>query len=148
MSFDGWLNADWISPHKTTAKEISDFLAMADRDIEQAGIEGLGLDWKFNIAYNAALTCAAAALAAAGYRVSHESHHYRLIQSLTLTLGRDYAQTVTQLDGARKKRNLSVYERAGIVSEKEANALLETVRQLRRDVEDWLQANHPNLLSP
>jgi len=38
-----------------------------------------------NIAYNAALQAAAAALAAAGYRASREQHHYRVIQSLRQT---------------------------------------------------------------
>jgi hypothetical protein len=42
-------------------------------------------DWKLNIAYNAALQAATAALAAAGYRAAREQHHYRTIQSLALT---------------------------------------------------------------
>ena len=46
-------------------------------------------DWRFAIAYNAALQAATAALAAAGYRASRENHHYRVIQSLELTLGKD-----------------------------------------------------------
>lgn len=69
MSFDGWQKADWVSPHTPTPKEIANYLRMADRDIEQAGMEGLGGDWKFNIAYNAALACAAAA----GDHVTHET---------------------------------------------------------------------------
>lgn len=146
MSFNGWLKAKWLSPHNATSKEVSDFLRMADRDLKEASLPGLGDDWRFNIAYNAGLACAAAALAAAGYRVAHEGHHYRLIQSLALTLGAKYAPVVAELDAARKKRNLNVYERVGSVSEKEAKALLETMRQLRKDVEDWLRANHPELL--
>lgn len=55
---------------------------------------------------------------------------------------------VTQLETARKKRNLSVYEQAGTISAKEADALLRTVIQLRRDVEGWLCANHADLLRP
>jgi UDP-N-acetylenolpyruvoylglucosamine reductase len=43
-------------------------------------------DWRFAIAYNAALQAATAALAAAGYRASRESHHHRVIQSLEFTL--------------------------------------------------------------
>lgn len=44
-------------------------------------------DWKLNIAYNAALQAATAALAASGYRAAREQHHYRTIQSLAHTLG-------------------------------------------------------------
>src|SRR5207249_9102256 len=49
-------------------------------------------DWRFAIAYNAALQAATAALAAAGYRASRENHHYRVIQSLELTLGKDRSE--------------------------------------------------------
>ena len=65
------------------------------------------------IAYNAALQCAIAALAACGYRASREAHHYRVIQSLPHTIGAD-AKLVAQLDAFRKKRNVGDYERAGL----------------------------------
>ncbi len=42
-----------------------------------------------SIAYNAALQTATAALAAAGYRATRDSHHYRVIQSLAFTIGAD-----------------------------------------------------------
>jgi hypothetical protein len=47
----------------------------------------LSPDWRLNIAYNAALQAATAALAAAGYRASREAHHCRAIQSLAFTIG-------------------------------------------------------------
>jgi hypothetical protein len=50
-----------------------------------------------NIAYNAALQAATAALAAAGYRASRDAHHYRVIQSLKETIGAD-ASVVTTFD--------------------------------------------------
>ena len=65
-------------------------------------------DWRFAIAYNAALQAATAALAAAGYRASRENHHYRVIQSLELTLGKD-AKFIRAFDAFRKKRNVSSY---------------------------------------
>jgi len=50
---------------------------------------GLSADWKLNIAHNAALQAATAALAAAGYRAGRDAHHYRVIQSLQLTVAPD-----------------------------------------------------------
>jgi len=76
----------------------------------------LSPDWALNIAYNAALQSATAALAAAGYRASRDQHRYRLIQSLQLTLGADL-RLADRFDGFRKKRNLAGYERAGSVFE-------------------------------
>jgi hypothetical protein len=51
----------------------------------------LDTDWKLNIAHNAALQLSAAALAACGFRAARQAHHYRVIQSLTLTIGADAA---------------------------------------------------------
>ena len=84
----------------------------------------LRADWRLAIAYNAAMQLAVAALAAAGYRASRESHHFRVIQSLAHTIGAA-SDTVAKLDQFRKKRNIGGYERA---------------------VETWLQQHRPELL--
>lgn len=117
---------------------------MADRDLRDCQVQGLSPDWHLNIAYNAALQSATAALAACGYRVSREAHHYRVIQSLHLTIGAD-KELVHQLDQFRKKRNISDYERAGLVSEQEGEEMEALARRLRKKVEEWLRANHPEL---
>ncbi|HEY2250183.1 MAG TPA: hypothetical protein VGH74_03940, partial [Planctomycetaceae bacterium] len=81
---------------------------MADRDLHDCTAKGLSDDWRLAIAYNAALQCATAALAASGYRASREAHHFRIVQSLSLTLGIEN-ELVSQLDAFRKKRNISDY---------------------------------------
>jgi len=45
---------------------------------------------------------AAAALAVAGYRASHDSHHYRVIQSFSLTLANN-PESIRTFDAIRKK---------------------------------------------
>jgi hypothetical protein len=57
----------------------------------------------------AAFQAATAALAAAGYRASRDNHHYRVIQSLELTLGKD-AKFIRAFDAFRRKRNVSNYD--------------------------------------
>jgi hypothetical protein len=84
-------------------------------------------------------------LAACGYRASREAHHYRVIQSLRFTIGAD-ARLVAQLDAFRKKRNISDYERSGLISEKEVGEMATLARQLRKEVENWLRKNRPHLL--
>ena len=113
-------------------------------DCRAARTAGLSADWQLNIAYNAALQLATAALAASGYRASRESHHYRVIQSLTHTLGAD-VKLVAQLDGFRKKRNISDYLRAGTVSEQEVTEMLALAEKLSATVKTWLRARHPKL---
>lgn len=99
-------------------------------------------DWRFNIAYNAALQLAAAALAAAGYQAERSSHHYRVIQSLELTIEAD-ASTIRKLEVFRKKRNITDYERADTVSDLEAEEMRKLAVSLRRAVEVWIKKNCP-----
>jgi len=107
--------------------------------------EGLSPDWRFSIAYNAVLQSATAALAAAGYRAGRDSHHYRILQSLGLTVGLS-ATTVRQLDAFRKKRNMTEYERAGGVSDVEVAEIVEAAQTVRQRVEEWIRQEHPELM--
>ena len=68
MSLLQWEMNGWLRPHKTDRKEIANLLAIADRDILDAAAKGLSDDWKFGIAYNAALKLCTLMLYAAGYR--------------------------------------------------------------------------------
>jgi len=105
----------------------------------------LSADWRLSIAHNSALMSATVALAASGYRASHEAYHFRVLQSLRYTLLLDTI-TVARLDAFRKKRNITGYERAGAVSDQEADEMIELAEDLRQQVEAWLQANHPGLV--
>ena len=103
MSLESWRASGWLSAHQPTHEEIARLLAIADRDLEDCRREELSADWKFAIAYNAVLQAATAALAAAGYRAARDSHHYRVLQSLSLTVSLPCEQ-VSRLDAFRKKR--------------------------------------------
>lgn len=89
LSLNEWLKNGWLIEHKTSQEEIADLFRIVDRDLKDCEAASLSPDWRLNIAYNAALQSAKAALAVAGYRTSRESHHYRLIQSLAYTIQAD-----------------------------------------------------------
>jgi len=76
-----------------------------------------------------------------------DNHHFRVIQSLEFTTGpgRKFIDT---LDGFRKKRNVSSYDVAGAVSDKEADEMLKLATSLRADVEKWMRATRPELFKP
>lgn len=131
--------------HQTSGREIADLLGVVDRDTAQCQIAGLSPDWQLNIAYNAALQVAMAALAASGYRAPREAQHYRVIESLAHTMN-VRPQRIAQLQSYRKKRNISDYERAGGVSQQEANEVVSLANELRNDLMTWLTANHPDLM--
>lgn len=140
-----WLKNGWLTEHQTSRQEITDLLGVIDRDAAACQTPGLNPDWQLNIAYNAALQVATAALTAAGYRASREAQHYRVIQSLAYTMGAD-SQRIAQLQSYRKKRNISDYERAGGVSQQEAKEMVALANELRNDLMSWLATNHPELL--
>lgn len=146
MSLEDWQINKLTERHKPTAQEIISLLQKADSDLEISRTNDLGPDWQLTIAYNAALLCAIAALVAAGYRARTEGHHYITIQSLAYTIQAEPA-LIKQLDKFRKKRNVSNYERMGMVTEKEVEAVMALAKKLRNIVEEWLRVNHPDLMT-
>lgn len=145
MSLREWLKSGWVVKHQTSRQEIADLLAVVDRDLADSQVSGLSPDWRLNIAYNASLQAATAALAAAGYRATREAHHFRVIHSLAHTIEAD-SHLIAKLDAFRKKRNISGYQRAGRVSDQEAKEVCTLTSELRDRVVAWLRANHPEFL--
>lgn len=141
-SLKDWLKFGWLKEHKSSPGEVADLLSVADRDLAACGTPGLHNDWRFNIAYNAALQLASAALAISGYQAERAGHHYRVIDSLSHTLGTDSA-TVKKFDTFRKKRNISDYERADTISDAEADDMIALAERLRRDLTSWIRKDHP-----
>jgi len=145
MSLQDWLDNGWLTKHTTSPEEIANLLAVSDRDLTDCRTRGLSSDWRMNIAYNAALQAATAALAAADYRPTRDSHHYRVIQSLAHTIDAD-TSLVSKFDQFRKKRNIGGYERAGLVSDREADEMIALAQQLRSRVERWIHKHYPDLI--
>lgn len=145
MSLNDWSKNGWLREHETNAREIGDLLAVVDRDLANCVSPDLDPDWQLAIAYNAILQVAMTALAASGFRPGREAHHFRAIQSLAFTLG--YPQDkVTAIDAFRKKRNMADYERAGMVSDREAQEIIALAKKTRDDLRRWLAEKYPQLL--
>jgi hypothetical protein len=145
VSLSDWSQNGWLLPHRTSSQEIADLFAVVERDLADSAAENLSADWTLSIAYNAALQAAAAALAAEGYRAARDQHHYRVIQSLRFTIGAP-PTLVGRFDAFRKKRNIGGYERAGLISDGEAQEMRDLARNLREAVREWLKSKHPALL--
>ena len=120
-------------------------LAIVDRDLESARLERLSPDWRFGIAYNAALKLCTVLLYASGYRAGRELAHKRTVESLPLILGEGRTKDARYLDGCRIKRHQIEYETAGSATDVDADELIDFASALRTDVLVWLRANHPEL---
>ena len=106
----------------------------------------LSADWRFGIAYNAALKLCTILLYAEGYRSEKNLQHYRTIQAVPLIMGSGRQADADYLNACRAKRNKAEYDRIGVVSNAEAEELIEFVREFREAVLGWLHGKHPELI--
>ncbi len=67
MTLQSWLANGWVRKQATSQEEVRDLLRIVDRDLVDATSD-LSSDWKFGIAYNAALKLCTVVLRASGYR--------------------------------------------------------------------------------
>jgi uncharacterized protein (UPF0332 family) len=146
MSLTNWADNGWLRPHRTSPQEIADLLKIVERDLLDARAGGLSEDWKFGIAYNAALKLCTILLYAEGYRAEKNLQHYRTIQALPLILGETSQGDADYLNACRSKRNIAEYDRTGVVSAGEAEELLAFIKELREKVVQWVRKHHSALL--
>jgi hypothetical protein len=145
MTLKEWLDNGWLKPHKSSREEIEKLLAIAQRDIRDARGGSISDDWRFGIAYNAALKLCTILLYAEGYRSTATLGHYRPLQALSLILGAERKADADYLDACRIKRNMVEYQYVGGATDVDANELIEFAETLERDVLDWLKLRHPEL---
>lgn len=145
MTLKDWLHKGWLKPHTPTRKQIADLFAIVDRDVEAAQTETLTADWKFGIAYNAALKLCTILLYAEGYRSVSYQAHFHTIQSMALILGPHRKADTDYLDACRVKRNKVEYDMVDQASSDQAMELIDLVLELREEVLAWLPQHHPEL---
>ena len=123
MSLKQWLDNGWLKPHSTSKEEITNLLNIVDRDLQDTGCN-LSDDWRFGIAYNAALKLCTILLYSEGYRPAQGLQHYRTIMALPLILGKEKESDAQYLNVSRSKRNIVEYDYVGGVSKGEAEELI------------------------
>ena len=145
MSLQDWRKFGWLKPHETSFEELSNLLAIADRDIADAGADSLSSDWRFGIAYNAALKLCTMMLYDAGFMPEKTLAHDRTLLSIQYTLGEHRKSDAEYLDACRVKRNHVEYDYVNGASETEARELVDFAKELRAEVVEKLKAKYPGL---
>jgi hypothetical protein len=103
-------------------------------------------DLRFIAAFNAALSVATIALRATGHRTATQGgHHVKTIDSLELTL-KPNPKIVQKFKTFNNKRNKSVYDVAGAVSDQELEAMVRLAGELKENAIAWLREIRPELL--
>lgn len=146
MTLEQWLENRWLKHHATTAEEIRRLMTIVERDLRDARAD-VSPDWRFGIAYNAALKLCTIALFAAGYKPERTLHHYRTIQALPKVLGPTKNADAAYLDACRAKRNMAEYDTVGAASGQEADELIQFVEELKEDIVAFVEKHHPHLIS-
>ena len=144
MTLAQWEDNGWLKTHRTSREEIGNLLSIVERDLKDAE-SGISSDWRFGIAYNAALKLCTILLYVKGYRPSHGSHHYRAIMAVPLILGEDRKQDAEYLNACRMKRNKAEYDYAGVTTDADADELLAFSKEFKDEVEKWIEQNHQDL---
>ena len=144
MSLVQWAKNGWLRPYVTNRQQVTNLLAIADRDLEDSA-RGISDDWKFGIAYNAVLKLCTVLLYCEGYRPEKNLAHYRTLLALPLILGAERQDDAEYLDRCRNKRNITEYDSIGQISSEEASELLAFAHELRTQVLAWLKELHPDL---
>jgi hypothetical protein len=146
MTLQKWAEFGWLRAHRSSRKEIEGLISIVDRDLSDAREQRISADWRFGIAYNAALKLCTILLHASGYRAGQALQHKRTIDAVPLVLGESRKDDAAYLDACRIKRNTVEYTTAGAATESDADELLAFATRLRQDVLGWLKASHPELL--
>jgi hypothetical protein len=141
MTLKDWQNNGWLKPHKATRKQIADLFAIVERDLVAAQTEDLTADWKFGIAYNAALKLCTILLYAEGYRPENQLAHFRAIAALPLVLGPARKADADYLEACRVKRNKVEYDTIDQATPEQAAELVKFVVELREEVVAFLNTN-------
>jgi len=146
MTLQNWASNGWLRAHESSKQEIRQLLDIVERDLSDAQQNGLSADWRFGIAYNAALKLCTILVHASGYRPEKTLAHYRTLQALPLILGAQKDDDADYLDCCRTKRNTVEYDYIGGATEADADELIKFVSDLKKDVMKWLKTNHPEYL--
>ncbi len=97
------------------------------------------------LAYDAARTLSLIVVRSEGYRPRSVGAHYNTFLALG-TADAGFNELSVYFDICRMKRNNCEYDCAGVVSDTDADRLLETVKEFVVDAAAWLKARHPHLI--
>ena len=113
-------------------KKIEDARTLALRDVTTArSLLDSNKDWAYNIAYNAVLQAGRALMFSKGYRPDGANQHISVVKFAELFL--DEHDSII-FDRMRRKRNSSVYDAAGSITEGEAVFAVKQAEQLVKKI--------------
>jgi hypothetical protein len=130
-NLQNWLNENRLQQYRTSIKEIGDLFKVVDRDLADAAVKEISADRRFATAYNAALQLAAIVPNASGYRAGKTGHHWVTFKILPEVMGPEAQEQADYFNSCRSTRNVTDYDRAGVVADATADEILEEAKAFR-----------------
>ena len=128
MNLDGLLSKGIIEEFKhSDLNQIRNEIGIAVNDISSSKrmLEIGEWGWAHNAAYNAMLQSGRALMLSRGYRPKAQGHHFAVVSFVRTVYSSKIPQDVLEaFDKARFRRNESLYDRAGTISESQARNLV------------------------
>jgi hypothetical protein len=148
MSLGKWVEYGWLRREPTSPREIRDLLGVVERSLTDSKVKTVSTDLRFIAAFNAALCVATTALRASGHRTATQAgHHVKTIESIELTIKASPKLIQRfKIKTFNNKRNKSVYDVAGAISDQELEAMTKLANELKDSTLAWLQEFNPELL--
>jgi hypothetical protein len=84
---------------------------------------------------------------ASGHRVKGGENHRDTLLAVPWLMGSGVQASVDALDAARKRRNATMYDAAGLVDDEDVSALLGRAAVFEGLGRDWLTSSHPELIT-
>lgn len=128
MNLSDLLKRNLVEKFQSDPTQIKNELEIAKNDLNAAKkmltIQEWG--WAHNAAYNAMLQAGRALMFAKGYRPKTQEHHLAVVSFMEAVYSAKFSDdSLNSFSKARLRRNESLYDRAGLISEKQARNLVD-----------------------
>jgi len=130
-----------VKDQPTSRQEIENLLGIVERDCSQSAFQGIHLDIRYELLYNAALQLATIVLRLSDLRIGRIGHHRETFQVVRKLVPEGLRPTVLHFDQARRKRNSLVYDQAGTATEADLEGLEISVNAFKKWVNKLIDSH-------
>lgn len=131
---------------ESSPEEIRELLQRYSTALADARVLEQSVDGRYVDAYTAGFLLAKVVVRAAGYRVRGGENHLDTLRAVPWIMGSEVQSSVDAVEAARRRRNATMYDAAGLVEAADVTALVARVLQFEDQVRRWLADAHPELL--
>jgi len=144
MTLASWEAKGWVRKSSTRKQEILELLDNAECDLMDARRE-FPAEWRFGLAFTAALNLCTIYLQASGYHADNESH-LKAIHALPLILGDDHKADADYLESCFVLRNQKKSDQSTSITPQQASKLVYFVEDLYLQTCEWLRSSESGLI--